>query len=422
MTRLAPTAFPIVPGDVWRALGDVAGSDPHRIAQPLRDALQARLEVAAVYPVAAGRTALALLLRVLREAAASTPQPARREVVLPAYTCPSLVKVILDAQLTPRLVDVEPAQLSFAAGALDAALGAQTLAVIFVHPFGLAMEMQAVAQATSAAGAVLIEDAAQAMGAISRGRPVGSAGDYGIFSTGPGKPLALGGGGFLTANRRTGDANDTLAQIDARLDAAWRKLPQPGILHSAWSVAKLALVGLVFHPWGWQAAAAAGIARAGDSDTGQRYTMQQMSAPQMRAASHLLARWEDVNRRRRSMARSLIAALDSLPEPQFPEPVFAEFSRHPLESQSMFLRLPVLAPDESMRDAWVAALQRDGVGAGKMYGRTLAERFPELGESPQAYPGALALARRLLTLPTHHYVADSDPARIVAALQSVAAL
>ena len=75
------------------------------------------------------RTALSLVLRALH---AVTPE--RDEVILPAYTCPSLGKVILDLDLRPRLVDLSPQTLRYEPEVLIATLNDATLAVIVVHP------------------------------------------------------------------------------------------------------------------------------------------------------------------------------------------------------------------------------------------------------------------------------------------------
>ena len=141
----------------------------------------------------------------------------RNEVVLPAYTCPSLVKVILEAALQPRLVDIDARSMVMRADDLAAAIGQRTLAVIVVHPFGMAHDIEPAQTLAQPNGAVLIEDVAQSMGARFDGRLAGTRGHYGLFSLGPGKPLSAGGGGIVCAVRRR-RRRQSLRDADAQSD------------------------------------------------------------------------------------------------------------------------------------------------------------------------------------------------------------
>jgi dTDP-4-amino-4,6-dideoxygalactose transaminase len=92
---------------------------------------------------------------------------------------------------------------------------------------------------------------------------------------------------------------------------------------------------------------------------------------------------------------------------------------HSDESGPIYLRFPLLAAEERLRDDLHAALQAAGIGAGKLYARSMADFFA--GRVTGSYPGAEAIARRLLTLPTHAYVAERDIERMVAILRTIAA-
>ena len=87
------------------------------------------------------------------------------------------------------------------------------------------------------------------------------------------------------------------------------------------------------------------------------------------------------------------------------------------EDEPIYLRLPLLFQDADACNAAHGGLQEAGIGAGRMYKRTLASIFPMLGG---AFPGAEAVARGLLTLPTHHHLKEEDLERMVAVVRSVA--
>ena len=385
LRNLPPTAVPITPSDLGKALSPPAQAVA-RFQQALSDALGLRVCRLA----SSGRTALYLLLRGLVQAAGDQE---RREVLMPAYTCPALAKVTLDLGLRPRWVDIFPHTLAYEEAQLEAQLGERALAVIWVHPFGMPQPMGRMRALVASAGAALIEDAAQAMGARQDGKPVGSQGDFGLFSLGPGKPLSAGGGGGAGACDERG------ARL---LERAWQALPAPSAADAAWALCRMALLALAFHPRGWWLVARTGLQRLGDREVSWGYALRGLSDAQAALGLTLLERLEAINRQRRENAVRLMARLQGLDFVHIPPPAAG--------AEPIYLRLPVLVADEDRRERLLRRLEAAGLGAGRMYGRPLPDLFP--GISPGSYPGATAVARRLLTLPTHPYLAEADVERI----------
>ena len=341
-----------------------------------------------------GRTALYLLLQRL-----SAEQPARLEVVLPAYTCPALVKVILDAGLRPCLVDISPHTLAFEPEQLPGHIHEDTLAVICVHPFGIPQTIETVVALAHAAGAMVIEDAAQALGARIGGRPLGTQGDFGLFSLGPGKPLSTGGGGIVCAG------NEACGRL---LDEAWQGLAPASASAAAWALVRLALLALAFHPAGWWLARRAGLHHAGNHEASWGYRVGSLTAAQAAVGLSLLARLDAINGRRRQNACQLMAHLQTF-----------DFVQVPFTSEaagSIYLRLPLIVDNEERRERLLRRSGAAGIGAGRMYRHSLPELFPQL--ATRNYAGAAAVARRLLTLPTHHYLTHVDEASIVSIFQA----
>ncbi len=161
-----------------------------------------------------GSGTIALALAYL----ASVAEGARPRVALPAWACPDLMTAAdaVDAEVV--LYDLDPATLGPDLDSLRAALRVGPTAVVVAHWFGLPVDLNPVAQLTSAAGALLIDDAAQGLGASMRGRPVGAGGDYGVLSFGRGKGRTGGAGGALLANSARVHAR--LIELDSRLAAA----------------------------------------------------------------------------------------------------------------------------------------------------------------------------------------------------------
>jgi dTDP-4-amino-4,6-dideoxygalactose transaminase len=385
LRNLPPAAVPITPSDLRKAL-----SPPAQAVARFQQALSEALGLRVCRLAASGRTALYLLLRGLVQVAGDQE---RREVLMPAYTCPALAKVALDLGLRPRWVDIAPHTLACEEAQLEAQLGERVLAVIWVHPFGMPQPMGRMRALAASTGAALIEDAAQAMGARQDGKPVGSQGNFGLFSLGPGKPLSTGGGGGV------GTCDERGARL---LERAWQELPAPSAAASAWALSRLALLALAFHPRSWWLVARTGLQRYGDREVSWGYALRGLSDVQAALGLTLLERLEAINRRRRQNAVRLMVRLQGLDFVHVPPPAAG--------TEPIYLRLPVLVADEDRRERLLRRLAAAGLGAGRMYGRPLPDLFP--GISPGSYPGAAAVARRLLTLPTHPYLTEADVERI----------
>jgi len=123
------------------------------------------------------------------------------EVVTVPFTFVASVSSILYAGGRPVLVDIDPRSFTMDPAAVEAAITPRTKAIMPVHLYGQAADMDPIMEIARSRGLVVIEDAAQAHGAKYKGRPVGSIGDIACFSFYPGKNLgAYGEGGAVTTN------------------------------------------------------------------------------------------------------------------------------------------------------------------------------------------------------------------------------
>jgi dTDP-4-amino-4,6-dideoxygalactose transaminase len=143
--------------------------------------------------VANGTDAVALALRGLGIG------PGDR-VATVSHTAVATVAAIESLGAAPVLVDIDPQRYTMDTASLERALAAQPVrAVVAVHLYGQAADLHGIARLARDAGAVLVEDCAQAHGATLDGRRLGSLGDAAAFSLYPTKNLgALGDGGIVT--------------------------------------------------------------------------------------------------------------------------------------------------------------------------------------------------------------------------------
>lgn len=166
--------------------------------------LGAGCEPRQVIGVANGTDALELALR------AAGVAPGER-VLLPSHTAYATAAAVLRVGARPVFVDLEPERSVLSPSHLEHLLspGAEGMsgegrfrAVIAVHLYGEACDLEALRSLCERHGLALIEDCAQACGTTYRGRPVGSWGDFAAFSFYPTKNLAaFGDGGALVVNR-----------------------------------------------------------------------------------------------------------------------------------------------------------------------------------------------------------------------------
>jgi len=123
------------------------------------------------------------------------------EVITTPFTFVATGGAIARLRARPVFVDINPETYNIDPERIQTAINGKTKAIIPVHLFGMAADMDPIMQIAGAAGIPVVEDAAQAIGAHYSGMPVGSIGLFGCFSFFPSKNLGgAGDGGMLSTN------------------------------------------------------------------------------------------------------------------------------------------------------------------------------------------------------------------------------
>ena len=126
------------------------------------------------------------------------------EVISVSHTALATAAAIVATGATPVLVDVDPRSYTIDPAAIERAIGPRTRAIVAVHLYGQAADMEAIGTIARHRRIKVIEDCAQAAGARAGGRRAGSIGDLGCFSFYPTKNLgAIGDGGAITTQDAT---------------------------------------------------------------------------------------------------------------------------------------------------------------------------------------------------------------------------
>ncbi|MEU9107570.1 DegT/DnrJ/EryC1/StrS family aminotransferase [Streptomyces xanthophaeus] len=123
------------------------------------------------------------------------------EVIVPALSFIATAAAPLHILAVPVFVDIDPRTFNMVPQLVEAAITPRTRAIVVVHLHGLPVDMDEITAIADKHGLAVVEDAAQAHGAVYRGRPVGSIGAVNTFSLNVSKNLATcGEGGLITTD------------------------------------------------------------------------------------------------------------------------------------------------------------------------------------------------------------------------------
>lgn len=133
------------------------------------------------------------------------------QVLCPDLTFIAPANMISLCGATPVLIDVEPDSWAIDPRAMSEAITPATRAVIVVHPFGHAADMDPIMEIARAQDLVVIEDNAEAPGGRYKERLLGTIGDFGCFSFFANKIMTTGEGGMVLCHHE--DKAETLRML-----------------------------------------------------------------------------------------------------------------------------------------------------------------------------------------------------------------
>ena len=348
--------------------------------------LQRQFGAEHVFYLSSGRAALWLILRAL-----SILEPNRREVVIPAYTCPAVASAILKAGLKPVLADIDRDSFGFLRSDLMRKVGDNTLAVIAVHLFGLATEVEDSCADCRQYGIFLVEDRAQALGILPDPQKRGSGlkADVSFFSFGRGKPLSVMHGGLVATSSE---------EICRAANGVFRDLRAPTLVSSAKYALTLGSYLLFSNPRFYWIPESLPFLHLGETIFEPDFELSKGLRFPGLILSELtaLAEEEQETRKRNSAWYS----------EQFKD---SPHIRKPPKEAFPYLRYPLILEQSGLRDGIVKDLKRHGAGAARLYPCPLNE-LPGLREILQdstVYANSRKLSENLITLPVHSGVTQT---------------
>jgi perosamine synthetase len=176
-------------GDCFETTWLTEGPKSEAFLEGLRDLMQVKHACFAPN----GTLALYLALRAAGVGAGD-------EVIVPDFTFFGSASAIEMAGAIPVFCDIDPNTLQATASHFERHITGRTRAIMPVHIYGAACEMDAIVELARSRRLLIVEDAAQAVGVSYRGRPAGTFGDLGCFSFFADKTITTGEGGLIVTN------------------------------------------------------------------------------------------------------------------------------------------------------------------------------------------------------------------------------
>lgn len=382
-----PALSPISWRAIWSGVS-AAISQTHGFAakKQVEAALHARMGGAQVLLTDSGTSALTLALRC-------TDRGRHRPVAVPAYGCFDLATAVVGAGERFVLYDVDPSTLSPSRESLTRALDLGADRIIVAHLYGFPVDMTMVRELAKAAGALIIDDAAQGVGASYDGLPLGVCGDIGVLSFGRGKGITAGRGGALVWMGNQFVSAEHLQADTAPAGTGW-------IPEFVRSTAQLALG----RPALYALPAALPFLRLGETEFKPPHEISEASSFSLGVLRETIHLADAETKRRHENALRLMRALDT------------RILATPVISSGAvpgYLRLPVVDVG-----AEKAGLSRDlprrlGVMGGYPKALPDLEGFGSQSlNSNDSFDGARQLATQLFTLPVHSAMSEADLRRL----------
>lgn len=306
--------------------------------------------------VASGTDALILALRACGVQAGN-------EVLLPSFTFVATGSAVNALGARPVFADIRPETYNLDPSELERRVTPRTRAIIAVHLYGLSADMDPIVAFAKSRKLPLIEDNAQAIGAIYKGRRTGSFGDAACLSFYPTKNLgAYGDAGMVVSNS---------AEIAERIRAL-RNHGQTGKYLS--------------------------------SEPGWNSRLDELQAAVLRVKLRHLAEWQ---RARRSNAAEYTRLLQQVPgvmPPLEPEGFGHVYHQYTIRSER--------------RDALQQHLAARKIGSTVYYPHPLHLQplYAPLGHKPGDFPHAERAAQEVLSLPMYPELRKDQIARVVEAI------
>jgi len=379
MIHIPTAGTPLKAREVARAaLGIFEGDQPIEVFERQ---LQAFLGVPNLALVNSGTTACYILLELFKSIRTRAEQT---EIVLPAYTAPSLLLPIRAVGLTPVLVDIDPATFNIDLTKIQTVLSERTLAIMVVHMFGLPVDVPILLGSSLPSDIFIFEDAASSLGSELDGQSTGTIAPFGFYSLNRGKNIStLAGGIIVWRDQRYSETIRNL--ID--------KLPRLGRMEQALLFLKITGLALVLKPTIYTLLAPV-IQQFKYTNLHTHFDSFGYTGVQAALGAKLWQRAAQLTVQRVAIGKALFNLFNRYRSLQLPTITTRQ--------KVAFNQFPIVIDDLEQRQRFQRGLLEHGIETTLLYEQPLHHIFPELtGRGDDPFPRATYLAQHLLLIPSH---------------------
>ena len=393
---LPPTAAPIPFRDLLS--GVFSALSNNGAGSKFKDQIQEYFKVKHVFLVSSGKAALYLTLKAMEQTSN------RKKVIIPAYSSFCLASAVARSGLSIKLCDIDPETLDFDLAQLKSMVTEKTLAVIPVHNYGLVCNLKEIKKIAVEKGAYVVEDAAQAAGALFGDRKVGTIGDIGILSLGRGKNICTLGGGVILSDK------ESLARW---IGESIKKYPQESVVSDLGSFVSGMALSFLLNPESYTIPSNLPFLNLGANIFDPNFEIYRFPNLKGEIGKKTFLYLDKYNEIRIQNARLLNDSLAGNSKLKIPK------QNH--NGRSVYLRFPILLPTKETRDHVFQKLSQQRLGASRSYPTSLNEiiGFRKYLDDEVEFPGARFVAERILTLPTHPYVREDDIQKMISIINKI---
>lgn len=403
LKEIPPTAgFPVRAREIVSALKSGQGED--MLAADFRQYLGAPY----ARTTCSGTAALYLICHAIKGLTS------RRTVIIPSFICPLVPLALQRSGFTVAVSDVGIADFNFDDAGLDAicAANGDIAAIVTDHLAGIPADVEAVLATARKHNILVIEDCAQALGALSKGRKIGTLGDFAFFSLAAGKGLTMYEGGMMVTMH---------SQYETLLDAAALQYAQGNMVMETIRVLELLGYWLFYRPalfWfvftlpqeAWRLLG--NDIRALREDFNADFPVHAVSRFRTGVAHSAFTRLDGEIARQREKAGWYIRELESCRGIRILQEGAGDRATYPY--------VTLVFDDPEARNNALQRCRRTGAGVSQIYARAIGD-YPYLKNIVPAEhcDNARLLAERALTLSTNTFLTERDAARVAGIIRDV---